>query len=470
MARATRSTVDQYLHRPTGSSGTWYARVTVPRTLVKAVGQTHIRRSLQTTSKAEANLRKHAVVGDIKAQLAEMRKRPARPGEPGLSFEDAKAFREELAALRARGDEDQEEAVEGLAVDRAESLEKLYGHAAAKRWYKAATRTKETLAELMTRWLDSRDLRESTKLGHRKALAEVLEFLEDPDAHPEDVTQERVIAYIDDHLTQRGLSANTIRDRLVSLGGFWAWMATRAAVRRGVNPWKGHSINKKQHTGTRPPKRKGGFTDDELVALLEGNAQVRNWSTYAYLPDLMVLAMFSGARIESLAAMTVDRVEKHPGGYVLMIENDKTEAGTRPVGFTHPAPLAVIKRRTKALKGPALLFPELKPGGADDKLSASASKAFGRYRRACGVPDGTDFHSFRRNVATILERAGLPQGDVARFLGHKVGTLAADVYGGQRAATWALEVSRKVRYGERVERLASHSRPVAMQTGSRVDT
>ena len=84
--------------------------------------------------------------------------------------------------------------------------------------------------------------------------------------------------------------------------------------------------------------------------------------------------------------------------------------GIRLVGVTHPAPLAVIKRRSaaKTASGNPVgrLFHELSEGGYDDKFSAAVSKAFGRYRRARGVPDGTDNHSFGRTVVTLLEAAG----------------------------------------------------------------
>ncbi len=449
------SSKDTYLHQPSGGGGTWYARVTVPRTLVKYVGQTHIRRSLKTTSKTEANLRKHAVVGQIKAELEALRRKPPSADKPGMSFADAKEFLAHLERVREAGDDEKASDIEMVALEKAEQVEQLYGHEVAQRWFRAATTTAETLRELMDRWLASRDFRESTKLGHRKALDEVLAYVGDEHAHPGDVTHAKALLYIDNDLTKRGLAANTIRDRLVSLGGFWTWMGTRNVIPRSNNPWKGHHVSKKQHTGTRPPKRKGGYTDDELVRLLAGNERVRTWDTYAYLPDLAVLGMFTGARLESIAAMTADRVEKYRGGYVLRVENDKTEAGTRPVGVTHPAAVAIVRRRMKGTSGATLLFSELHQGGADSKWSASATKAYGRYRRACEVPDGTDFHSFRRRVTSVLEGAGMSQADIARFVGHKVGTLAADTYAGPRAAEWALEASRRVRYTKAVEAAAT---------------
>jgi len=39
-------------------------------------------------------------------------------------------------------------------------------------------------------------------------------------------------------------------------------------------------------------------------------------------------------------------------------------------------------------------------------MSWTASKAFTRYRRECGVLDGTDFHSLRRTFFTLMEEKG----------------------------------------------------------------
>lgn len=441
-----RGNPDQYLQKV---GGTYYARVRVPRTLEKYTGQTHIRRSLGTGSRAEANLAKHSVVSRIKAELADLRKSPPKTGEAGLSFADAKAMREQILELQAKGDHETVSTWEMVTLDRAESLERLVGTEKARKWYRAATQDDETLSELMDKWLSVSDYKESTKAGHRKALDEVLGFVKDKEAHPSDVGRKVAMNYIDDDLTQRGLAHSTIRDRLVSLGGFWSWMASRNAVSKESNPWTGHKVSKKQNAGTRPPKR--AYTEDEVLRLLAGNDTVKRWPTYSYLPDLIVLGMFTGAREDELCSLTIDDIEASRSQCMLHIADSKTKAGIRFVGVTHTAPLAVIKRRIAGRKGADQLFPELKPGGLDEKLSASAVKAFGRYRRACGVPDGTDFHSFRRNVITILEAAGVGQVSIARFVGHKVGTLAADTYSSGGSKTLALEVAREVRYGKGLE-------------------
>jgi integrase len=298
----------------------------------------------------------------------------------------------------------------------------------------------------------SSDYKEQTKAANRKALDELLAFIKDPEALPGDVTIKVAVSYIDKDLTKRGASVSTIRGRLSSLGGFWTWMGTRGAVPHGLNPWARHKVSKAQNPTKTPPKRT--YSPGELVTLLKGNQNVKSWPTYAYLPDLIVLGLFSGARIEELCARRASEVELSEDRAVVRITDSKTKAGIRFVAFVHPAPMAVLKRRLRGKAPSDLLFPEMNPGGMDDKLSVSASKAFGRYRRACSVPDGTDFHSLRRNVITALEAAKVDQVSIARFVGHKVGTMAADVYSAGGTRENATETAQKLRHSPEVEAAA----------------
>lgn len=443
-----RGNPDQYLRK---IGNTYYARVRVPRTLERLIKQTHLQRSLKTSSRAEANLRKHAAVAELKAELAAFKSAPPAEDSP-FSFADARAIREQLERLREEGDDDEVENIELATSNFAEQIERLHGTERAVRWYRAATAVGENLVQLQERWLAGADYKESTKAGHRKALKEVLEYLRKDDAMPNEVTLKVAVKYIDTDLTQRGLAHATIRDRLVSLGGFWKWMGTRGAVPKGLNPWSDHRISKVQNKGRSPEKR--GYTDDELLKLLDGNDIVKGWPTYAYLPDLVILGLYTGAREEELCSMLAERVTPKASGYLIQIIDAKTKAGRRFVAVTDPAPVAVLKRRISGLKPKEQIFPELSPGGLDKKLSSSAVKAYVRYRRTCGVPDGTDFHSFRRVVVTVLERAKVDQVSIARFVGHKVGTLAADTYSDGGTEELALELASRIRFTRDIERAA----------------
>ncbi len=426
---------------------TYYARVRVPRALEKRLKATHLRRSLKTGDLAEANKRKHAVVTALKGEL-----NAAAAGVPSLTraFPDATQYREELKRLREAGDHETAEHLESLAVDKAHAIEEQHGYPKARSWFRAATVTDENLIELQTKWLAACDFRESTKYGYRQALTEALAFLGDPDAHPKDITRAAAISYIDQSLTQRKLAYNTIRDRLAALTSYWGWLVSRDVVQ--LNPWTGHKISRKQHTGRGEAKR--AFTEAELVKLLKGSPKADLMASAGYLRDLTVLQMFSGCRLEEVCSRLAGDVEWFKGYAVLHVRDSKTKAGVRAVAFTHAAPLAVLKRRTQRKRPSQQLFDELKAGGLDAKFSKDASNYFTRYRRACAVPEGTDNHSYRRTVATVLEQAGVRQVLISRFTGHKIGTLAADTYSEGGSVAQSRATSKQVRYGAAVEKAA----------------
>jgi integrase len=68
------------------------------------------------------------------------------------------------------------------------------------------------------------------------------------------------------------------------------------------------------------------------------------------------------------------------------------------------------------------VFPELKPGGKDQKLGYYFSKEFSRYRESIGVRRrGLDYHSFRHGVTTKLYEAGVSEAFVDLLTGHESG-------------------------------------------------
>jgi integrase len=82
-------------------------------------------------------------------------------------------------------------------------------------------------------------------------------------------------------------------------------------------------------------------------------------------------------------------------------------------------------------QGHDYLFPALKPGGPDGKRSWYIGKRFTAYRRAVGVKSpATVFHCFRKNAATALERARVPENEAVQVLGHKKLTMSYGLYSG----------------------------------------
>jgi integrase len=206
---------------------------------------------------------------------------------------------------------------------------------------------------------------------------------------------------------------------------------------------------------SRPARRT--YTDDELLALFKGppeKASGRKRGKDRLVLDLLVLGMATGARIDELCSLRVGDVERDKRAKVayLQIRHGKTAAARREVPVVNSAALAVIDRRVAGKTGDAFLFDEATPGGPDNKRSWHASKAFGRWRRACGVPDGPDFHSLRRGVATILDRKGVEPVRAFRFFGHDVPTLMHKTYSAGLGRVEMRAVAEVIRYSREVER------------------
>jgi integrase len=153
----------------------------------------------------------------------------------------------------------------------------------------------------------------------------------------------------------------------------WTYAQQRLAVPPGRNPWQGHKLPR---SGKKRDTR--AFTDAELVTLLHGTPKVRAWERYPRVRDLMLIGLYTGARLNELCSLLVGdvAVAKDSASATLAIREGKTNAATRTLAVTHWAVLAMLKRRLTGKKPSAQLFEELRPGGAADQwLSLGERKA-----------------------------------------------------------------------------------------------
>lgn len=415
----------------------WYVRVKVPPSLQKVVGNTHIRRALGTRDLDQANVLKWAQVKAIKADLVRL-----RAADP--KADEAARIRASLMEQRARGDERAVDTSVDYAAERAQQIEDETGNVAqAKAWFDIATADTPTLAELMEKWLAGEHYKEQTKSQHRAALEDVTKFL-GGDRLAAAIDDDVAVNFVEDSLKKSGQSYNTQRRKLNSLVAFWNWLGYRKHIPRGFNPWRGFKLSKARTVKATPDKRP--YNESELLKLFATPPEYRG------LDDVMVLGLYTGARLEELCALRMPDVSRRAGMFLLTLRTDKGKTRERTIAVTHPHPVAVLARRWRKDEG-GQLFPEFKPGGYDGKLSWAVSKAFGRFRDAVGLPRGVDFHSFRRTLITLLENAGADQVMIARYVGHALPTLAFTVYSGGSTEQTSREVARRIKYSAKVERV-----------------
>lgn len=207
----------------------------------------------------------------------------------------------------------------------------------------------------------------------------------------------------------RGLSDATINRHMATLSSLWAWAQERDHC-EGNNPFAG--FHKKLKAG-RNVQAYAAWEADELSALFNPPPK------RADLQEIMLVAMFTGMRLDEIASLTVGQIRKEGGVVFVQVVDAKTPAGHRPVPL-HPC-LAWLAARAQPGNA-ARVWPGFNQEGPGKKAGADAGKEFSRFKLAKGFRDRRKvFHSFRKNVVGQLEAQSVPQSEVAQLVGHEKG-------------------------------------------------
>ncbi len=260
----------------------------------------------------------------------------------------------------------------------------------------------------------------------RKQAAEFLDKIATLDPHwgrspqTKQRTFSEIIRDFGSHKT--GLSNRTINRYATALSMVWQW-AKRRGLLTSENPWEDQyrKIGEKRKTQKLP------YTIDELEKLLVRQPEVRpeKQSHPNTLAWLCLISAYSGMRLNEMCDRKVADIKQEDGVWYFDITNAKSEAGDRKVPI-HTRLIAAGLLEFIRHHQSEWLFPVLKPGGPDGKRSWYISKRFTEHRRALKITrldertgkDRVDFHSFRRSAIKVLERARLPQTEVAQVVGH----------------------------------------------------
>lgn len=384
----------------------WYLRVKVPAALQSKVGTTHIRRALGTRDLDEANRRKWAAlaqVGDYFDALSSSDTSQKFP--PNRRAASWNAIKPLLAAPNT--DLRPHDGLDGLAEE----------------W--ALTSNCKT-----------------TQFQRRQVYGMLRTFLGE-NLSPQRVTDAQAATFVDAHFAKSRYSLNTRRFRLSALKSFWGWMESQRYAPRDKNPWKGLRLQSNEEASS----RKRPYSMDELITLFSGQP------TYPTLREVMAIGLYTGARIDEICSLKMGDISLQRGAALVHIAKSKTKAGVRTIAVAHVIPLEVIRRRYRKAANPKdQLFPELKGGGYDEKLSWHVGQAFRYHRNRRGLTGATDFHSLRRTFITRLENLGVDQVRIARYVGHSLPTLAFTVYSGGATEATQRATAKCLNYPPAVER------------------
>ena len=159
------------------------------------------------------------------------------------------------------------------------------------------------------------------------------------------------------------------------------------------------------------------------------------------------IGAYSGMRLNEICSLDVTDVREQDGVWFFDVTDAKTAAGDRRVPVHSVLlELGLLDYRGRlAAKGQ--MWPALRPGGPDGKLSLYVTKRFTWRRRELGLTrDRLAFHSLRSNVGTALENAGVPESEAVEILGHKKLSMSYGTYSGGLTLRRRQQVIEEIKY------------------------
>lgn len=210
-----------------------------------------------------------------------------------------------------------------------------------------------------------------------------------------------------------GLADGTMNRHMDALKDLWNWAKKRGHC-AGENPFDGFFKRLKPGVNVRPYI---AWETSELTTLLYPGPRRSD------VLEVIIVAMFTGMRLDEIASMTWSRIRTEGLGEnavsYFQIDDAKTPAGIRQVPI-HPALAWLTERKSGASE--ARVWPKFNEEGVGKKAGADAGREFSSYKASLGFGRREKaFHSFRKNVTRIMERAGVPENDWAQVFGHERG-------------------------------------------------
>lgn len=379
----------------------WDAILTVPEELrgVNGLPNLRFRKSTGTPDKRKAVTIASQYVAGWRLQIEQ-----AKGNDTGLIAE-AIQFRKEIEKAK---DDEYRETLETVISGRAENIENAQGLFSAKQFYGIATGTQTPTTHHFDKWKAQLTITPRTIERYLKDLKVFFEQF----PVVEDVTKREVSLWLDD-LSTKGVSKSIQKRMLKSCRNYWKYLL-RYNIRGMVDDpfYKVVLIDK----GKKKTPREA-FEPSEVVDLWTRAKDKPD----SVLADLIVLAAYTGARIEELCSLMIKDVADD----VFSIVDSKTLAGVRTVPI-HSNLMPVIKR-LKENSTDGYLLPNL----SLDKFGARSNTMSGRFSKLkikAGYGSFKVFHSFRHTLVSALVNAGVMEFHIADLVGHEKEGITGNVY------------------------------------------
>jgi len=417
----------------------WYALHDIPADAQAAIGRTRFVQSLETEDRRAAE-RRAAVLGvRWQSEIEQARTKNGDHIERDAMFwrkalNDASELQREVIGQmitdEARAKVDKAASRAGIVDERDPRFAELPEYAEAERFAAIATGKLMRLDEHLDEYLATLGNEAKTVDMKRSTIRKFCEEFR----YLSDVQRKAVQRWVN-KLATDGKKVATIRRALSELRGYWGYLLSIEVASENNVPFEKLSLPRALKNGKEDEREP--FKSADVVRLHKAALAREDRS----LADLIELGMWTGARIEELCALKVDKVHRD----YIEIEDAKTAAGWRQVPI-HSKLKETIGRLRRGCSNEFLLSDLSAPGKRRKSQankygdrSNAAGKRFGHLKTTLGFGDEHVFHSIRRTVATQLENAGVAEGVAADIIGHEKATMTYGLYSGGAS----LEVKRK---------------------------
>ena len=227
------------------------------------------------------------------------------------------------------------------------------------------------------------------------------------------ITADSAISY-KNKLIADGLGAQRINKTISFMKDFFNYSINHKRY-YGSNPFDGLTISKKSKLH-QAKKSYQEFSDAELKLIFENQLyeQYLNKPDYYWLP---ILALYTGARIEELASLTVKQIQQEDDIWFFSIEKGKNQNSIRKIPLHQKIVESKFFEYVESVDENGLLFPHLKP--SINGYSKNTSRRFGQYLELLKLKtDEKVFHSFRSTFINRMTYMNIHPAIIMGIVGH----------------------------------------------------
>ena len=241
-------------------------------------------------------------------------------------------------------------------------------------------------------------------------------------------------------MEQQNLAEATIKARIGTCRGYFEFLQRfDYLIADDANPFENHKFTRSKKASKENIRQ--AFEAQNIPRLIDAVMNKRRKD-----PNLVAaiqIAAYTGMRREEIARLRVKDVKEREGIRYFDIVDAKTKAGLREVPVHTDLLTLVDALIEKSTDG--YLLPNEKITKNNERGDA-IGKRFKTLRDSLGFDKRYVFHSIRKTVSTLFERAAVSHNEAAEIVGHEKTGMTYGLYSAGMALRQKLKIIENLRY------------------------